>query len=106
MNNDCCFEYHPITKPFTMRPDSHKHDFDHMLCFFGGDPKNIRDFPAEIEFCLGEEQEKHIIDCNTIVSVPRGLLHCPLIFKRVDQPIIFLEIALTHYISENRPPVK
>ena len=39
----------------------HKHTFDQYLNFFGTDKEDLKDFGAEIELCLGEEQEKHII---------------------------------------------
>ena len=65
-----------------------------MLCFFGGNPRNVKDFGAEIELYLGEESEKHVINQSTIVSIPPNLLHCPLNFKMVVKPIIFMEITL------------
>jgi hypothetical protein len=37
---------------------SHKHDVDEYLFFIGGNPQNVADFGAEVELCLGEEQEK------------------------------------------------
>ena len=57
---------------------------------------NVRDFGgAVVEICLGEEQEKHIIDSPAILSIPRGLPHGPMNFKIIPKPIIFLEIMLT-----------
>jgi hypothetical protein len=93
LNMDLCIQYHCIAEPFVMGTVPHKHDFDHVLCFIGGDPKNIREFGAEIEVTLGEEGEKYIINSTTIVTIPAGLLHCPIDFKRVDKPVLFLNIA-------------
>lgn len=86
--------YQAIKEPAIMIKDTHKHDFHQLLCFMGGNPLDIRDFGAEIELSLGEEGEKHIIDTTTIVNIPAGLPHCPLNFKKIDKPIVFLEIML------------
>jgi hypothetical protein len=84
--------YHCLTKPklFDM---THAHDFQEVLCFFGGNPLDITDFGAEVEVQLGPEHEKHTITKSSCVSIPPNLLHCPLNIKRVDRPIIFLEIS-------------
>jgi hypothetical protein len=50
---------------------------------------DFKDFGAEVELEMGEEAEKHIINTTTWVYIPAGLLHCPLIFKKVDKPIMF-----------------
>ena len=73
----------------------HAHDYDQILLFLGGNPTNFFEFGAEIEIPLGQEAEKHIIDTSTIVFIPKGLLHCPLEFKRVDKPILFMHLSLS-----------
>ena len=94
LNTDCTIGYHCISKPMSFdRP--HAHDFVEILCFIGGNPTDIRDLGAEIEVCLGEEGEKHLIDTAAVVSIPAGLVHCPITFKKVEKPIIFLEVSLT-----------
>ncbi len=91
---DCSMGYHCISQPVVFdRP--HAHDFSELLCFIGADPADLRNLGAEVEICLGEEQEKHTIDTAAIVSIPAGLVHCPLTFKNVKKPFIFLEISLT-----------
>jgi hypothetical protein len=84
--------YHCVTKPklFNM---THAHDFQEVLCFIGGNPLDITDFGAEVEIQLGAEHEKHVITKTSCVSIPPNLPHCPLNIKRVDKPIIFLEIS-------------
>ncbi len=94
LNTDCCIGYHCIEKPMSFdRP--HSHDFVEILCFIGGNPKDITDLGAEIEFCLGEESEKHIINETSVVSIPAGLIHCPINIVKVNKPFVFLEISLT-----------
>jgi len=88
--------YHCITKPMSF-DRVHAHNFAEMLFFIGGNPLDIRDLGAEIEFCLGdgEDQEKHIINTTSVVSIPPDLTHCPITFTRVDKPVIFMEVSLT-----------
>jgi len=87
--------YHCISKPGYSAEKTHSHDNHELLCFLGGDPTNINDFGAEISICLGEELEEHIITSPTIVSIPPGLKHCPLVVKKCTKPIVFLEISTT-----------
>ena len=93
---DCIITSQGFNKPVNDvgGKEPHKHDFHQILCFVGGDPNNIRDFGAEIEVCLGEEMEKHLITSNAAVSIPPGLHHCPINFIKVDKPVVFLEIML------------
>src|SRR5208337_3900723 len=76
-----------ITEPWLMEAEIMRHDFDQIVCFLGGNPMNFFDFHAEIEFSFGEEMEKHIITSASTIFIPKGLVHCPLNFKRVDSPI-------------------
>ncbi len=75
--------------------DPHSHDFDQFLHFYSADSRHIADFQAEIEISLGEEGEKHIITEPTVLHVPAGMIHCPLNFKIVRKPVIFMNVALT-----------
>ena len=83
-----------ITKPFEMIPENHKHDFPQYLCFLGGDPGNMLHLDGEVELTLSEDgvhMEKHRITRATTVYIPSGLYHCPLNFKRVGRPMIFID---------------
>jgi hypothetical protein len=91
---DCSIGYHCISAPISF-DKPHSHDFVELLCFIGGNPADITDLGAEIEFCMGEEQEKHIITKTAVVSMPAGLVHCPIKITKVEKPIVFLEISLT-----------
>jgi hypothetical protein len=79
-----------ITKPVLMEEFAHYHDFDMFLYFLSFDPDNMGDLGAEIEIGLGPESERHIITTPTSVYIPKGMIHCPLHFKRVDKPILFI----------------
>ncbi|OGO06977.1 MAG: hypothetical protein A2Y92_01100 [Chloroflexi bacterium RBG_13_57_8] len=106
MDADCILTHHVFYKPEYVLKESHYHDdFMQILCFLGTNPKNVRDFGgAVIEFCLGKEEEKHIIDSPAIVTLPKGTPHGPLYFKTLPKPVIFLEIMLTRKYHSNLPP--
>jgi mannose-6-phosphate isomerase-like protein (cupin superfamily) len=92
---DCVITSQGFNKPVMgVGKEPHKHDFHQILCFVGGDPNNIHDFGAEIEVCLGEEMEKHLITTNAAITIPPGVYHCPINFLKVDKPVVFLEVML------------
>jgi hypothetical protein len=97
LNADVCIGYHCLANAKYKAEMPHTHDFHELLCFIGGNPRDIKDFGAEIEITLGEEREVHLINSTTVVSIPPGLLHCPLVVKKCDpnRPVVFLEISLT-----------
>jgi hypothetical protein len=84
-----------VTRPHLMITQPHKHEFPQYLSFFSANPTDAKDFDAEIEITLGEEQEKHIIKSPTAAYIPAGLLHGPLNFARIDKPVLFLDVAVT-----------
>ncbi|MBN1190195.1 MAG: hypothetical protein JXA46_10615 [Dehalococcoidales bacterium] len=82
-----------LTAPFLMVAESHKHDFDQVIFFMGGDPSNVVDFDAEIEFSLDET--RHTINYPACVYIPAGLMHGPLDIKRVTKPLMFVDVTLS-----------
>lgn len=93
-----------ITEPFLMVNAPHSHDFDQFLHFYSANSLNITDFDAEVEMSLGEEGEKHIITEPTVLHIPAGVIHCPLNFKVVNKPVIFMNVALTPEYVTGPPP--
>lgn len=83
-----------VTQPFLMGAKPHSHDVDQIFCFFGGNLADMWDFDAEIDMTLGEEGEIYTIKQASLVHVPKGLVHCPINFKRIDKPVLFMEIFL------------
>jgi len=93
LNSDHTLGFHYITEPYTdVYP--HSHEGHEILCFVGGNPKNISEFDAEIELLLGEEGESYVITSPSVFSLPPGLVHGPLIFRRVNKPVFFIEVTL------------
>ena len=50
-----------------------------------------RTLNAEIEFWLGDE--KYIITKSCLIFAPRNIPHCPLIFHRIDSPVLFFTVG-------------
>jgi hypothetical protein len=57
------------------------------LHFLSYDPDRMDELPAEIEIGLGEDRKMYTIISPSSVYITSGLVHCPLVFKRVDEPI-------------------
>jgi hypothetical protein len=106
MDAECIITHHVFNKPELVLKEPHFHDdFVQILCFLGTNHRNVRDFGgAVIELCFGKEKEKHIINSPAIVTIPKGLSHGPMNFKKVPKPIIFLEVMLTRKYHNNLPP--
>ncbi|MFC1841180.1 hypothetical protein ACFL1N_16545 [Thermodesulfobacteriota bacterium] len=88
-----------VTEPFELPEGPHAHDFEQYLCFWGTS-NNVREFDAEVELFLGEESEKHIITESTVVHIPKGMIHCPLRFTKINKPISFVNAVLTDRYSQ------
>lgn len=93
---------HYITEPGTLIPEPHSHDFDQIYFFLSADFSNTRDFRAQVELTLGEEGETHYITVPTSVRVPKGMIHGPLSFTRVEKPIIFIDTLLSAQYSTKK----
>jgi hypothetical protein len=53
---------------------------------------------------MGKELERHVFTRPTVISLPPGLVHCPLEITRVDRPIIQIEIMLA--TPDGSPPTR
>jgi hypothetical protein len=86
--------YHCLAKPINF-DKPHSHDFEENLCFIGGNPLDITDFSAVVEYTINGE--KHVLTKPGCVSMPRNLPHCPISVKNVspEKPIVFLEVSLS-----------
>ena len=87
--------FHTGTGPWH-EDDPHVHPNDEALVFLGKEPDNPEYLGAEIEFRMGEEQEVHVFDTPSVVIAPKGLVHCPLITRKVERPYAFTAICLAH----------
>jgi hypothetical protein len=67
------------------RGESHQHDFDEVLAFFGSDPADPHELHAVAEVHIGGEV--HTITKSCLIFVPKGVPHGPIDFKKIDKPI-------------------
>jgi mannose-6-phosphate isomerase-like protein (cupin superfamily) len=74
----------------------HSHEFDEIFIFLGTDRENPNDLGGEVEFWLGEgeDTEKYLLDTSTCIFVPRGLVHLPMIFKKVTRPFLLVTVGV------------
>ena len=75
----------------TAENNQHSHNSDEIIGFFSGDPQNPNDLGGEIEFWI--EDEMHLITKTSMIFIPRGMKHCPLIIRRVDRPIFHYSVV-------------
>ena len=89
--------YQIFVKPFFLDRMQHRHIKDEYLIFLGASFPNVFDFDARIELTIGkgEEAETYVITQPTIIRVPAGVYHCPLNFKEVNKPVLFLATLFT-----------
>lgn len=85
---DCAWVW-PRPGEIVMEAKAHSHDFDEVVTVFGTDPEDPQNLCAEVEFWL--EDEKYTLTKSCLIYVPKGLRHCPIIFRNVTRPIF-------HYI--------
>jgi hypothetical protein len=72
----------------------HRHLSEELFMFTGSNMDNPDQLGAEIEYWLGEGQdaEQFIITDPTVVLVPAGTVHCPIYFRKVDKPPVFMTV--------------
>jgi hypothetical protein len=68
----------------------HTHPYAELLGYFGTNPDDPFDLGAEIELTMGEEREVHTFNQSTLVYIPANFLHCPLRYKKINRPFIFI----------------
>ena len=94
-----------VNQPYKMSEDPHKHDFDEVFAFVPC-TEDLKAYDAESEIYIGESGEKIIINQTCTVHIPAGLVHCPIIHKRVGTPFFFVNCPITHeysaYIGEEK----
>ena len=79
---------------------THVHDFNQVIIFGGSDMSDIGDLHAEVEFCLGENLERHMITTTTAIAIPKGMPHFPATVNFLNKPFFYYEISLTDKYSE------
>ena len=76
--------------------ESHAHDFNEVLGFFGYNYDNIQDLGAEIEITI--DGEKNVLDRSFSACIPAGVPHGPVIIRNIKRPIFHVSSGKTaHY---------
>ncbi len=94
-NSGVIFEHHCIMDPNWSIDKIRTNDTHELLCFIGGNPENIRDLGGEVRICLGNDNEEHIINDTTVVSIPAGLKYGRIAVNKFSKPFILLRIINT-----------
>ncbi|MBN2240732.1 MAG: hypothetical protein JW712_13235 [Dehalococcoidales bacterium] len=84
-----------VSQPAQVVDEPVSHDFDSFLVFTSADPAYPDKFPAEVEISMGEEGSKSIVNTPAIVCLPKGMVHGPITFTKVDEPVIYCYINLS-----------
>lgn len=66
--------------------DPHVHPYPEVQFYVGLDTANVNYLGAEVEVCLGKEQETYSFAEPTVVVIPAGMPHGPVATKRIYSP--------------------
>jgi hypothetical protein len=77
-------------------PGLHAHPFAEIVLLVGSNPHDLRDLGGEVTWGMGrgEEAETFALTHTTAIYVPPGLPHGPLVYERVDRPILNIVVGL------------
>jgi len=73
--------------------ESHTHNFNEVLGFFGYNYDNIQDLGAVIEITI--DNEKNIVDRSFSACIPAGVPHGPVIVRNITRPIFHVSSGKT-----------
>jgi hypothetical protein len=96
------YEYHCINHADWSANETQISNGWELLCFLGGNPRNILDLGGKITIYLGSDHEEHIITSATVVSIPPGLQYGPVILKEYTKPFVFLRISTTKEYEDKK----
>lgn len=68
----------------------HVHSYDESLLFIGADCSDLTQLGGEYVMSMGKEMERHVCSVPSLIHLPKGFPHCPLVITKVDKPFIFV----------------
>ncbi|MEM2104690.1 MAG: hypothetical protein QW717_07380 [Candidatus Bathyarchaeia archaeon] len=79
------------------------HTVDELFLFIGINPSDIFDLGGDVELWLGlgKKAEKYIISKPSLVYIPAGLVHGPLVFRNVRRPFVQVIINESPTLDEH-----
>ncbi len=95
LNLNFAFAYTSFAGEWTPgRTGGHIHSYGEVFVYTGLDYNHPNDLGAEIEVVMGDEGEKYQFDNTTVVIIPPGLHHNPVVTRKADKPYAALVISL------------
>lgn len=85
---------HNEAGPWSPGNGAHAHPYDECLVFFGHNTDNLSYLGADITIDIGEEHEKHNFNVPTVVAIPRGVPHYPVVCNSIERPYGLMQIGL------------
>jgi len=82
------------TGPWNPKKGAKVHPYDECLVFFGNNTDDLSYLGAELTVEIGQEHEKHTFNVPTVVTLPRGTPHYPIVCSRVDKPYRVMKVGL------------
>ena len=70
----------------------HMHKENELMFLIGMDPYNPYDLGAEVELCIGETMEKHIITRTCCVKIPANTPHGFYRITKCTRPWMFMQV--------------
>lgn len=70
------------------------HPYDSCLIFFGHNTDDLSYLGADITIEIGREHEKYNINVPTVVALPKGTPHFPIVCNKVDRPYGVMQVGL------------
>jgi hypothetical protein len=70
------------------------HPYDACMIFFGHNTDNLSYLGGDITIELGREHEKHTFDVPTVVALPKGMPHFPIVCNKVENPYSVMQVGL------------
>ena len=68
-------------------------DYDQVMLWAGTHTFDIGYLGAQIDFCIGEEKERHRITTSTAVSIPKGTPFGPISIESMDERFILMIVS-------------
>ncbi|NLM51890.1 MAG: hypothetical protein GX197_03595 [Firmicutes bacterium] len=93
INLHMTFGMYKQTGPWYPQKGALVHPYDKLIIFFGNNADNPNDLGAEITVELGPEQEKHTFSEATVIIVPKGTPHMPIVCQRLERPYYAIQIG-------------
>jgi hypothetical protein len=84
----------------TLDNKAHTHDSDEIIGFFSNEV-GTNELGGEVEIWL--EDEMQLITKSAMLFIPAGMVHCPLILRKVTRPIFHFTVVTSGlYIRDEK----